>query len=123
MVLILILIITQLYSIIKFMIYGGGGLNTLDRIRQLLQERGWTMYKLSKLSGVSQSTLSNMFNRNNDPSISTLEDICNAFGITLSQFFANEGDLVALNKEQAEILEKWSILTSEQKNTLLKLLK
>jgi len=98
-------------------------LNTLERIRQLLQERGWTVYKLSKLSGVSQSTLSNMFNRNNDPSISTLEDICGAFGITLSQFFANEGELVALNKEQVEMLEKWSTLTSEQKNALLKLLK
>lgn len=98
-------------------------MNTLERIRQLLHERGWTVYKLSKLSGVSQSTLSNMFNRNNDPSISTLEDICRAFGITLSQFFANEGELVALNKEQAEMLEKWSTLTSEQKNALLKLLK
>jgi transcriptional regulator with XRE-family HTH domain len=98
-------------------------LNTLERIRQLLRERGWTVYKLSKVSGVSQSTLSNMFNRNNDPSISTLEDICGAFGITLSQFFANEGELVALNKEQAEMLEKWSTLTSEQKNALLKLLK
>lgn len=98
-------------------------MNTLERIRQLLRERGWTVYKLSKVSGVSQSTLSNMFNRNNDPSISTLEDICGAFGITLSQFFANEGELVALNKEQAEMLEKWSTLTSEQKNALLKLLK
>lgn len=98
-------------------------MNTLERIRQLLEERGWTVYKLSKLSGVSQSTLSNMFNRNNDPSIGTLEDICNAFGITLSQFFADEGELVALNKAQVEMLEKWSTLTSEQKNALLKLLK
>lgn len=97
-------------------------MNTLERIRQLLQERGWTVYKLSKLSGVSQSTISNMFARNNDPSIGTLEDICGAFGITLSQFFANEGELVALNNEQVEMLEKWSTLTSEQKNALLKLL-
>ncbi|SEP31762.1 helix-turn-helix domain-containing protein [Propionispora vibrioides] len=98
-------------------------MNTLERIKQLLYERRWSVYKLSKLSGVSQSTLSNMFNRNNDPSISTLEDICGAFGITLSQFFADEGELVALNKEQVEMLEKWSTLSSEQKSALLKLLK
>lgn len=98
-------------------------MNALERIKQLLTEREWSVYKLSKLSGVSQSTLSNLFNRNNDPSISTLEDICKAFGITLSQFFAEEGELVALNKEQTEMLEKWSTLTSEQKNALLKLLK
>jgi transcriptional regulator with XRE-family HTH domain len=98
-------------------------LNTLERIRKLLDDRNWSMYKLSKLSGVSQSTLSNMFSRNNDPSISTLEDICKAFGITLSQFFANDGELVVLTKEQSEMLEKWSTLSDEQKSALLKLLK
>lgn len=98
-------------------------MNTLERIKGLLSDRNWSVYKLSKISGISQSTLSNMFKRNNDPSISTLEDICSAFGITLSQFFADEGELVALNKEQTEMLEKWSTLTSEQKTALLRLLK
>ncbi len=98
-------------------------MNTLKIIRKLLDDRNWSMYKLSKLSGVSQSTLSNMFSRNNDPSISTLEDICKAFGITLSQFFANDGELVVLTKEQSEMLEKWSTLSDEQKSALLKLLK
>lgn len=97
-------------------------MNTLERIKQLLNDRNWSVYKLSKQSGISQSTISNMFSRNNDPSISTLEDICKAFGITLSQFFANEGELVSLDKEQVEMLEKWSVLTSEQKSALLKLL-
>lgn len=69
-------------------------MNTVKKIKKLLDDRQWSVYKLSKLSGVSQSTLSNMFNRNNDPSISTLGDICNAFGITLSQFFANDGEMV-----------------------------
>lgn len=102
---------------------GGLALNTLGKIRQQLDERNWSMYKLAKLSGVSQSTLSNMFNRNNDPSISTLENICIAFGMTLSQFFADEGELVSLTKEQSEMLEKWSTLSSEQKKALLRFLK
>lgn len=98
-------------------------MDTLKRIRTLLDERGWTMYKLSKISGVSQSTLSNMFNRNNDPSISTLEEICKGFGLTLSQFFADGSDMVSLDKEQKEMLERWSSLSSDQKKALLKLLK
>lgn len=98
-------------------------MNTLERIKDLLDERKWTMYKLAKMSGVSQSTLSNMFTRNNDPSISTLEDICRAFGITLSHFFADEGELISLTKEQSDMLEKWSTLSSDQKSALLKLLK
>ena len=58
------------------------------RLRQLLNERGWTEYRLSKKCGLSESTLANIFRRNTMPSITTLEAICNGFGITLSQFFA-----------------------------------
>lgn len=99
-------------------------MNTLERIKELLVESGWTMYKLSKASGISQSTLSNMFSQNNDPSISTLENICRGFGLNLSQFFASDDDgLVSLDKDQKGMLEKWLTLSSEQKIALIKLLK
>lgn len=98
-------------------------MDTLCRIKQLLDEKNWSMYKLSKASGVAQSTLSNMFSRNNVPSIGTLEDICNGFGITLSQFFATGSEPVSLNDEQVAILEKWSNLSDEQKKALLELIK
>ena len=77
-------------------------MDVLERIRQLLDERSWSIYKLSKSSGIAQSTLSNMFARNNAPTIGTLEDICSAFGITLSQFFANDGEPIMVNSEQKE---------------------
>lgn len=98
-------------------------MDILDRIKQLLDERDWSMYKLSKASGVAQSTLSNMFNRNNVPSIRTLEDICNGFGITLSQFFATGSEPVSLDAEQIVILRKWATLRDEQKKALLELIK
>ena len=99
-------------------------MDSLLRIKQLLNERNWSVYRLAKMSGVSQSTLSNMFTRNNDPTINTLEDICKGFGITLSQFFSDDNEeMVLLTKEQKELLEKWATLTEEQKSALLKLLK
>ena len=57
------------------------------RIKQLSEERGWTDYRLAKESGLSHSTVTNMLNRNNAPTLPTLESVCKAFGITLSQFF------------------------------------
>ena len=103
--------------------FGGAQVDILGRIKQLLHEKKWSMYKLSKTSGVAQSTLSNMFNRNNAPSIGTLEDICRGFGITLSQFFATGSEPVSLNEEQLAILEKWATLSDEQKKALLELIK
>lgn len=98
-------------------------MDTLGRIKQLLDDRDWSMYKLSKASGVAQSTLSNMFSRNNVPSIGTLEDICKGFGITLSQFFATGSEPVSLDSEQVELLERWAALSEEQKKALLELIK
>ena len=57
------------------------------RIKQLMEERSWTDYRLAKESGLSHSTVTNMFNRNNAPTLPTLEAVCEAFGITLAQFF------------------------------------
>lgn len=49
------------------------------------------------------------------PSIPTLEAICNGYGITLSQFFA-EGEMVELTPELKELFDSWASLTPEQKS-------
>ena len=96
-------------------------MDTHARLRQLMAERGWTEYRLAKESGLSQSTISNLFARNNYPSIPTLEIICRAFGITLSEFFA-EGEFVFLSPDQMELLKYWSALSGEQKNLMIKVI-
>ena len=92
------------------------------RLHQLLQERGWKEYKLSKECGLAQSTIGNIFRRNTVPSIATLEAICNGFGITLSQFFA-EQEMVELTPELKDLFESWVVLTPEQKEAAQKMLK
>ena len=91
------------------------------RIKELMEERGWSEYRLAIASGLSQSTVANIFNRNTTPSVATLESICNGFGITLAQFFA-EGDMVELTEEQKEMFAAWSDLTREQKDVLAQLI-
>lgn len=61
-------------------------MNTLERIEKLFDDHNWYMYKLSKNPVISQSTISNMFNQNNDHSMSVLDDICKRFGLTLYLF-------------------------------------
>ena len=92
------------------------------RIKDLMEERGWTDYRLAMESGLSHSTVSNMFKRNNAPTIPTLEAICKAFGITLSQFFAEGEEAVILTDEQREIFATWSLLNPKQKSLLLEFL-
>ena len=91
------------------------------RIRELMVERKWSEYRLAIASGLSQSTVANIFNRNTTPSIATLESICAGFGITLAQFFA-EGDMVELTEEQKEMFAAWSSLSKDQKDVLRQLI-
>ena len=93
-------------------------MNTHDRLRKLMKEREWTEYRLSKVCGLSESTLANIFRRNTVHSITTLETICDAFGITLSQFFA-EGEMVELTPELKVLFENWVSLTPDQKEAAL----
>ncbi len=92
-----------------------------NKIRVLMDNKGWTEYKLAKESGLSQSTIANLFKRNTIPSISTLETICNSFGITLAQFFS-ENNSVELTDEQKILFDKWIYLSPNQKELIIQLI-
>lgn len=93
-----------------------------ERLIQLQKQRGWTDYKIAKEAGLSSNTVSNIYRRNNVPSIPTLEALCKAFGITMAQFFA-EDDLVELTPDVRELVDKWAALTEEQKAAVWQILK
>ena len=76
------------------------------------------MYRLARKSGLTDSTIANIFCRNAMPSIDTLDKICQGFGITLSQFFA-EDEMVELTADLKEVFDNWRTLTPEQKEASL----
>ncbi len=90
-------------------------MDTKQRIAELAQERNWSNYELAKRSGIQLSTIQNMYHRNYEPTIPTLQALCKAFGISLSQFFA-DGELADVTEEQREILSLWNRLSDEQKS-------
>ena len=99
-------------------------MNIADRIDGLLKQRGWTAYRLAQEADIPQSTLSNIFNRPYEPTVSTLEVICKGFDITMSEFFAGDDDeVMALTADQRDILKQWGKLTTEQRKILVDFLK
>lgn len=106
----------------KISLKGGDIMDVITRIKQLATERNWTEYRLVKETELAPSTIANIYHRDTIPSIPTLEIICTAFGITLSQFFSDD-NMISLSAEQAELLEHWSTITPAQRNIILELLK
>ena len=93
-------------------------MDALQRIKDLLNQYNWSVYKLSIKSGLPQSTLANMFARNNLPTIPTLEMICKGFGITLSEFFNYETNDQLLSAQQI-LLTKYNKLNEDQKKLII----
>ena len=93
--------------------------------RKAAQGEGWSINNLAMEALLTQSTLNNLYARKAEPKLSTLRAICNAFGISLAEFFADDAEE---KKEEslsidAEIIRYVVDLNKEQKAALLVLLK
>lgn len=60
------------------------------RIFELCDERHITVNKLCDMSGVTQSTVNNIINRNGNAAVSTVKKLCDGLDITIQDFFASE---------------------------------
>jgi transcriptional regulator with XRE-family HTH domain len=98
-------------------------MDILSRINELLNERGWSKYRLAKEADISEGSLNNMFRQNSLPTIPTLEALCKGFGITLAQFFTQSGEPIVLTDEQEQMLVLWNTMTKDQKKAILALFK
>ena len=84
------------------------------------KERNWTEYQLAEQSGLTQSTISSWYRKNMLPTIPSLTKLCDAFGITLSQFFLeDECKTTTLNEQQLRLMYYAAKLNSEQYEALL----
>ncbi|MBR1686838.1 MAG: helix-turn-helix transcriptional regulator [Clostridia bacterium] len=72
------------------------------------------MYRVAKEAGISWSTVRNMFKRDTEPSIATLEAICKGMGMTLPQFFDTENEM-GLSDEQRRLVSQWARLSSRKR--------
>ncbi len=89
----------------------------LEKIDVLRKERGWSINYLALESGLTQSTLNNLYSRKTEPKISTLRSICGAFNISLSDFFKEE------ENAEEELVRLVKSLSEENKKALIQLLK
>lgn len=99
-------------------------MSILEKITEMRVARHWSEYQLAEKSGLTQSTISSWYRKDMVPSIPSLTKICDAFGITLSQFFLDDTNEVALlSKPQLELIDAASKLDEAQCEALVHFLR
>lgn len=91
-------------------------MNIGNRIAYFRKQNNITVNKLANLAGISQSYLRDLELSNKQPTVEYLSYICDALNISLAQFFSDE-------KSENELLDLFNMLTDEQKEAVIGLLK
>lgn len=87
----------------------------IKRILKLCDERNWTKYRLAKKMDVPPSNIYSLMRRTSTPGIATLKKACEAFGITMEQFYHSEETTCIAEPYQVEMLKKYLRLTKEKR--------
>ena len=93
-------------------------MNVRDRLGQIMDQRGISVYKLSQVSGLSWNTINNILKRNINPTVHTLDMLCKGLGISLIQFFDEEGSAPQISAEQQNYLNKRDALCERDKRII-----
>ena len=80
-----------------------------------------SQYELAKRAGMTQSSVSTLLNKGNVPRITNTEKVCQGFGITLAQFFAEDEEYPDLSEEQLKVLNTWQKLSVKEKAAIEKI--
>ena len=93
-----------------------------EKINRMCEARGWTLYQLSDRTEIPYSTLNSAINRNAAPKIDTLQRICDAFGISLAQFFMEDEQLEILSLEEKKLVTLFRKLTENKLRAIIEIL-
>lgn len=85
------------------------------KIEQLCKEYNWTHYRLSIESGIPHSTLHNILHRSTVPSIPSVMRICDAFNISLAQFFNEDNVTGYLSERELHLIDTYRTFSKIEK--------
>lgn len=97
-------------------------MDILKRIDELRQKKGWTVFELTSRTNLSEYTVYSWYTRGSKPTIYALENVCEALGVTMGEFFT-EIEKDNLTPEQIRLLQSFGHLTKEQQTLVLELVK
>lgn len=86
----------------------------VKRIDELRKLKGLTKKELMKKMGVPASTCNSWYYSDSMPSLSNIDNVCKALGITCEQFFSGLNG-ANTTKSEAKFLDNWRLLSTSEK--------
>jgi len=97
--------------------------STIKRIGELRDARCWTNNRMAMEAGIGASTVLNWYKSNAVPNANAIKALCDAFGISVAEFYNTDVKPVSLSDVQKEFLAEFDCLNKDEKRSLLDFLK
>lgn len=94
-------------------------MNIIERIDNLCRQHNMSKYRLSQITGISQSAFSKMSRQQSTLSLETIQRICDALGISMAQFFSESEEYPDLTEQQKSLIHNWSLLDEKKRDFAL----
>lgn len=94
-----------------------------EKFNKLRTEKGFSVYKLSKLSDVSENYIHKIEKGESLPSVFVLEKLLSSLDTTLSEFFCEDSSAIYPTDFEREFLTSLRRLKPEEADAILHLIK
>lgn len=98
-------------------------MNLSKRFRALRKSKSISIYKLAKLSEVSENYIRTIEKGGSQPSVAIMEKLLSPLGVTLSEFFNDSEDVIHPSPFERDLVESVRILDEEKANMVLSIAK
>lgn len=92
-----------------------------DHLKQLRTSKNLSVYKLARMTDVSENHIHSIEKGNSQPSVFTLEKLLTALGTNLAEFFNEEQAVLYPTELEQELLQTVRRLDPEQAKALIQL--
>lgn len=90
-----------------------------NRLKQLRADRGYSLYYISKITGIAGQHVKGMEEGSRQPTIDTLQRLLTVYGLTLSEFFNENKNAYFPTDKERQLLENFRIMNDEKSEALL----
>ena len=94
-----------------------------ERLKTARKAKDLSVYKLSQLTGVSETHIRDLERGDRNPSFDTLNRLVKPLGLSLADMFKESEDVSYLSDDEKELVECYRMLSDDKADKLLQFLK
>ncbi len=90
-----------------------------ERLKSIRVAKNMSVYKLSQLSGVSETHIRDLERGDRNPSIDTLCRLVEPMGVPVSELFTESNNMTVLSDDEKTLLDCYRMLSKDKADSLL----